>query len=179
MNIVVITSSAHNNGASTYLANQFIKGAQTGKNEIYCYNAADHQNNFVKVNEKNDPIIQHDDIDFLLQKIRVADLVVMATPLYYLGMSSLLKTIVDRFYDYNHELKDNKKTIMLATAEGNDFSSLKAHYQQIINYMRWTDAGTIWDGGALTHPSIDKYGQQAYKLGASFSVNHPNKRKFK
>ena len=170
MKIVVITSSAHVNGALDYLADQFVKGAQTGGHEIYHYDAVDHQNNFVMVDEENAAITQHDDIEQLLQKIAQADLVVMVTPLYYFGMSSMLKTIVDRFYDHNHELKDNKQAMMLATAAGDDFSSLKANYRQIINYMRWQDAGTIWDGGAFTHPAIDQYGRQAYELGKELSA---------
>ena len=170
MKIVVITSRAHVNGALDYLADQFVKGAQTGGHEIYRYDAVDHQNNFVMVDEENAAITQHDDIEQLLQKIAQADLVVMVTPLYYFGMSSMLKTIVDRFYDHNHELKDNKQAMMLATAAGDDFSSLKANYRQIINYMRWQDAGTIWDGGALTHPAIDQYGRQAYELGKELSA---------
>lgn len=169
MKIVVITSSAHVDGASNYLADQFIKGAQTGQHEIYHYNAVDHQNDFVMVDEENAAIAQHDDIEQLLQKIMAADLVVMVTPLYYFGMSSLLKTIVDRFYDHNHELKDHKQAMMIATAAGKDFTSLKMHYRQIIDYMRWTDAGTIWDGGVLTHPAIDEYGRQAYQLGAGLT----------
>lgn len=56
MKIVVITSSAHVNGASTYLADQFIEGATDGYNDIYHYNAVDHQNNFVMVDEDNQAI---------------------------------------------------------------------------------------------------------------------------
>ena len=172
MKIVVITSSAHVNGASTYLAKQFIKGAHNISNEIYQYRAVDHQNDFVMVDEDNRPIRQHDNVDTLLHHVMEADVVVMVTPLYYFGMSSMLKTIVDRFYDYKHELKENKQTVMLATAAGSvatAFDSLKIHYRQIINYLRWTDAGTVWDLGALDHPAIDKYGQQAYQLGQRFS----------
>ena len=58
MKIVVITSSAHVNGASDYLADQFVKGAQTGGHEIYRYDAVDHQNNFVMVDEENAAITQ-------------------------------------------------------------------------------------------------------------------------
>ena len=127
------------------------------------------------VDEDNRSIGQHDDIDHLLGKIKAADLVVMVTPLYYFGMSSLLKTIVDRFYDYNHDLKGNKQAVMIATGAGSvatAFDSLKIHYKQIIDYMRWTDAGTIWDLKALDHPAIDKYGQEAFALGQKFSAEN-------
>ena len=53
MKIVVITSSAHVAGASNYLADQFIAGAQASGHEVYRYNAVDHQNNFVMVDEEN------------------------------------------------------------------------------------------------------------------------------
>ena len=172
MKIVVITGSAHVAGASNYLADQFIAGAQASGHEVYRYNAVDHQNNFVMVDEENAAIVQHDDVEQLLHKVAQADLVAMVTPLYYFGMSSLLKTIVDRFYDHNHELKGNKQAVMIATAAGKDFASLKVHYRQIIDYMRWTDAGTIWDGGALAHPAIDEYGQQAYELGQELSAGN-------
>lgn len=173
MKIVVITSSAHVNGASTYLAGQFMKGAQKAGNDVYHYNAVDHQNNFVMVDEGNQAIHQHDDIAQLLHRVGEADAIVMVTPLYYFGMSSLLKTIVDRFYDYNHELKENKKAVMIATAAGSvdtAFDSLKVHYRQLVDYMRWTDAGAIWDLGALDHPAIDQYGQQAYELGKELNA---------
>ncbi len=175
MKIVVITSSAHVNGASTYLADQFIEGATDGYNDIYHYNAVDHQNNFVMVDEDNQAISQHDDIDHLLDKIKAADLMVMVTPLYYFGMSSLLKTIVDRFYDYNNELRGNKQAVMIATGAGSvntAFDSLKIHYKQIIDYMHWIDAGAIWDLKALAHPAIDRYGQEAFKLGQKFTAGN-------
>ena len=127
------------------------------------------------VDEDNQSIGQHDDIDHLLDKIKAADLVVMVTPLYYFGMSSLLKTIVDRFYDYNHDLKGNKQAVMIATGAGSvntAFDSLKIHYKQIIDYMHWTDAGAIWDLKALDHPAIDKYGQEAFKLGQKFTAGN-------
>lgn len=42
MKIVVITSSAHVAGASNYLADHFIAGAQASGHEVYRYNAVDH-----------------------------------------------------------------------------------------------------------------------------------------
>lgn len=173
MKITVITASAHADGASTYLGEQFMKGARENGADIYHYHVADHQNNFVMVDEDNGPIPQHDDLECLLQQIRQSDLLVMVTPVYYYGMSSLLKTVVDRFFDHNQELKGNKKTVLVATAADTDekvFASLKLHYQQIIKYMDWQDAGMVLDPGRLTQPAIKMDGQRAYELGQKLSA---------
>lgn len=170
MKIIVISGSAHADGASTYLADRFVAGAHVAGQQVDRYNVVDHQTNFVMVAENEDPIPQDDDCAQLLTKVTQADLVVLVTPVYYYAMSSLLKTVVDRFYDINTTLKGmDKQIMMLATAYDPDehvFDSMKINYRQLVNYLGWHDAGTVWDHGALTHPAIDRYGQQAYDLGA-------------
>ncbi len=169
MKVIVISGSAHANGASTYLANQFIAGARAAGHDVERYNVADHQTNFVMVAENGDPVLQDDDAAALLKKIQQADVVALVTPVYYYAMSSLLKAVIDRFYDINEELKrENKRTVMLATAYDTNekvFASMKINYQQLIDYLGWQDVGTVWDNGALTHPQIDTFGRQAYQLG--------------
>lgn len=170
MKIIVISGSAHANGASTYLADRFVAGSTAAGHQVERYNVVDHQTNFVMVAENEDPIPQDDDGAQLLNKVVAADLVVLVTPVYYYAMSSLLKTVIDRFYEVNEELKQADKRIMImATAYDPDehvFDSMKINYRQLVNYLGWHDAGTVWDHGALTHPQIDQYGQQAYDLGA-------------
>lgn len=169
MKIIVISGSAHADGASTYLDDRFIAGAKAAGHQVDRYNVVDHQTNFVMVAENEDPVPQDDDCAQLLTKVTQDDLVVLVTPVYY-AMSSLLKTVVDRFYDINTTLKGmDKQIMMLATAYDPDehvFDSMKINYRQLANYLGWHDAGTVWDHGALTHPAIDQYGQQAYDLGA-------------
>ncbi len=41
---------------------------------------------------------EKDDASFVFRKMREADLIIFATPVYVLGMSSLLKTLFERFY---------------------------------------------------------------------------------
>ena len=170
MKIIVISGSAHANGASTYLADRFIAGATAAGHQVDRYNVVDHQTNFVMVAENEDPIPQDDDGAQLLNKVVAADLVVLVTPVYYYAMSSLLKTVIDRFYEVNAELKQTAKQVMMfATAYDPDkhvFDSMKINYGQLVDYLGWHDAGTIWDHGALAHPQIDQYGQRAYDLGA-------------
>ena len=39
-----------------------------------------------------------DDVTFIFQKMREADLIIFATPVYTFGISSLLKTLIERYY---------------------------------------------------------------------------------
>lgn len=49
-------------------------------------------------------------LDFkeIIPKLLAADVVVLVSSLYYFDINAQLKTVIDRFYDYNHELKDKK-----------------------------------------------------------------------
>ena len=146
MKIIVISGSAHADGASTYLADRFIAGAKAAGHQVDRYNVVDHQTNFVMVAENEDPVPQDDDCAQLLTKVTQADLVVLVTPVYYYAMSSLLKTVVDRFYDINTTLKGmNKQIMMLATAYDPDehvFDSMKINFRHRASRGSWPAAGS-------------------------------------
>ncbi|MGN1383597.1 MAG: flavodoxin family protein, partial [Eubacterium sp.] len=62
-------------------------------------------------------VVNHDDAEKVVQKIRTADVVVFATPIYYYEMSGQMKTLLDRtncLYtaDYNF-----REVYLLTTAE--------------------------------------------------------------
>lgn len=44
----------------------------------------------------------------VIPNLLAADIVVLVSLLYYFDINAQLKTVIDRFYDYNHELKDKK-----------------------------------------------------------------------
>jgi putative NADPH-quinone reductase len=54
--------------------------------------------------------IQYDDMEALIERIRLADTMVLATPVYLDGMTGLAKTFIDRlapFLDPHFEMKEN------------------------------------------------------------------------
>lgn len=79
-------------------------------------------------------------LDFkeFIPKLLAADVVVLVSLLYYFGINAQLKAVIDRFYDYNHELKDKKMIFMMAghgTRE--DMNAVKLHMEKLSSYMRW------------------------------------------
>ena len=107
----------------------------------------------------------------LMPKMLEADMIVLATPLYYFGMSAQIKTVIDRFYSRTGNLL-NKKSILMATAwDSKDWTmaALVHHYETLVKYMQWNDCGKILAVGCGTRSMIEhsEFPEKAFKLGAS------------
>ena len=175
MKIVVIAGSPHKAGTSALLADKFIAGAQSKGHECFMFNAAfedthpclgcDHCG-------MNGPCVYNDAISTkLMPKMLEADMVVLATPLYYFGMSAQIKTVIDRFYSRTGSLH-NKKSILMATAWDSKnwtMAALVQHYETLAKYMQWKDCGKILAVGCGTRSIIEhsEFPEIAYKIGAS------------
>lgn len=175
MKILVLTGSPRKNGNSATLADHFIKGAKEAGHEVVRFDAA-----FKKVHPciacnscgMNGPCVFKDDFEFVRKHIVEADCVVFATPMYYFGISAQLKAVIDRFYAINGSIHVPKKAVLLMTYANTAASEavpIKSHYDVLLKYLGWTDAGQIvapgvWPAGAIRHTPFP---EQAYRLGKS------------
>ena len=177
MKIVVITSSPHpkNESTSIYLADRFTEGANSAGHEVFTFDAANEETHPCRGCDKcgmDGPCIFKDAIEEkLMPKMLDADLIVLTTPLYYFGMSAQLKTIVDRFYSRTGKLH-GKKSIIMATAYNSadwTMEALKNHYETLVRYMEWQDAGQVWATGCGARSLVEKseFSDMAYKIGAN------------
>lgn len=174
MRIVVITGSPHRNGTTAALAEAFIEGAKEAKHDIFRFDAA---------KEKVSPCLAcdhcrtkgrciHDDgMRELLPALERAELVVFVTPLYYFGMSAQLKSVIDRFYARNTALLGRGKQayLLAASYDDNDWTmnDLVGHYQTILRYMNWHDAGMLLATGCGCREDVEKtdFLDRARKMG--------------
>ena len=175
MKILVITGSPRKNGNSATLADHFIKGAEEAGHEVVRFDAA-----FRKVHPciacnscgMNGPCVFKDDFEFVREHIVEADCVVFATPMYYFGISAQLKAVIDRFYAINGSIHVPKKAVLLMTYANTAASEavpIRSHYEVLLKYLGWTDAGQIiapgvWPVGAIRNT---RFPEQAYRLGKS------------
>ncbi|WP_418216656.1 flavodoxin family protein [Bilophila wadsworthia] len=173
MNILVLTGSPRKNGNSNTLADHFIKGAEEAGHAVNRFDAA--QKNVhacIACNScgMNGPCVFKDDFETVRELIIPADLVAFATPMYYFGISTQLKAVIDRFYAINGDIHVSKKAVLLMTyANGSprEASPILAHYEVLLEYLGWQDAGRIvapgvWPVGAINGTPFPK---QAYELG--------------
>ena len=177
MKILVLTGSPRKNGNSNTLADYFIKGAQEAGHEIVRFDAAfKNVHPCIACNRcgMDGPCVFKDDFEFVRTHIVDADMVVFATPMYYFGVSAQLKAVIDRFYAINGKIHRPKKAALLMTYANSAASQaqpIKSHYEVLLDYLGWQDAGQIIASGVWTAGAIEStsYPEQAYKLGKSLT----------
>jgi multimeric flavodoxin WrbA len=117
--VVVISGSPRQGGNSDSLCDQFVLGAQ----------AAGHHAEKICLREKQigyclacdacksggGNCVQRDDMEAILAKLIAADVIVLATPVYFYTMNGQLKTLIDRTYARSTEITD-KELYFIATA---------------------------------------------------------------
>lgn len=171
--IVILTGSPHNPGTSKQLADAFEKGAKVAGNDIYRFDAGLQGNgepHFLQL--KKEPgmevgITDHDLVEEeVIPHLIKADVVVLVSSLYYFGINAQLKTVIDRFYNYNHELKD-KHSVVLVSGYGtqDDLGAIKLHMQKLQKYMRWPSLGDVYADDSWNQSKLSRFAQQAYEIG--------------
>ncbi|WP_242363857.1 flavodoxin family protein [Limosilactobacillus antri] len=172
--IVVLTGSPHHPGTSEQLADAFVKGAIEAGNEVYRFDAGRRIDEFSLIQlEDNHPgqeiEVEPDDIikREVMPKLLEADLVVLVSSLYYYGINSALKAVIDRFYSYNHELHGGKQAVTLVSGYGQEdaFASLNLYLKQLLDYMRWQPVGSVLAADSWNEQKLAQHVQEAYTLG--------------
>ncbi len=136
------------------------------------------------------PCVQKDSFNEIVSKIKSADLLVFASPLYFWTISSRIKAFIERFYCIAEEDNDpplgryekypEKDCALLMTAADDFFWTFEqavSYYKfTLINYIGFHDRGMLLAGGCGDtngKPQIDKteHLSAAYKFGKEIYGN--------
>lgn len=174
--VVVITGSARRRGTSALLAERFIEGAEDADHETVRFDAAVEQVGGCRgcnhCGMGSRPCVQSDSMLKLGPHLLEADVIAFVTPLYFFGMSAQLKATIDRLYAFMSLIRGRRRTVLLATAWDSSISKmgdLVSHYETIVDYCGWEDAGQVLAVGCGERSMIEcsAFPDQAYALGAS------------
>ena len=119
------------------------------------------------------PCVQKDDFNGLVPKIKDADCIVFASPLYFWTVSARIKAFIERFYSIAQEDENPplgryekypvKDCALLMTSADNFFWTFEqavSYYQfAVVNYIGFNDKGMLLAGGCGStngKPQIDK-----------------------
>ena len=99
--LLVISSSFREGSNSELLAREFMRGAIAAGNEAKIVTLKGKKLGFCLgclacQSTKDGHCVQRDDADLIAQKMKSADVLCFATPIYYYGASGQLKTMLDR-----------------------------------------------------------------------------------
>lgn len=121
--VLILSSSPRRGGNSDTLCDEFMRGAIESGNEVekvflrdktihYCTGCST-----CSLHRK--PCPQKDDAAEIIEKMVAADVIVMATPVYFYTMSAQMKTLIDRCCGLYTEMK-NKEFYFIVTAAEDD-----------------------------------------------------------
>lgn len=176
--IVILNGSPRANGNTVSLVRSFTKGAEEAGHEVTCFDLQ-------KMNihpclgccgggkNPDSPCVQKDDMSEIYPVYKEADLVCLATPLYYWTISGQLKCAFDRLFAVA-ECNDNyanpvKECTLLMAAEGHGFDETVYWYDNLMKHLGWTDKGKVLCGGVFDIGDIkdNEKLREAYELGKS------------
>lgn len=177
MKILVLCGSPHKNGTTNVLAEAFLDGIDTEKHSVEKIWLQGKKTSpclgcmYCKSHEGNCAV--KDDTAEILRAVIEAELIVFVSPLYYFGMTSQLKMVIDRFFAVNDVLRQKEKKAILLTAgsdtDGWAMDGIRTHYEVMLKYLHWTSVGEICAYGCTTKEMLKAtdYPAAAEKLGRS------------
>lgn len=184
---ILIISSGRPHGNTAQLADSFAKGAREAKHQVEIVSLLQ-----TKVEpclgcnacKRGKPCVQQDDFADIVPKIDNADLLVLASPLYYWTISARTKAFIERLYSISvpdpapplgrYEKYPDKDCALLMTAADNlfwTFNQATSYYQfAIVNYLGFRNKGMLLAGGcggSSGEPAIKKtdWLEKAYAFG--------------
>lgn len=174
--IVVLVGSMRKGGNTDLLAQAFTEGASK-YNDVEIVSVANYKvNPCIGCNScftrKENKCFQNDDMSAIYEKLRTADIVVIASPVYFYGISAELKAIIDRLHTpMRNEFQIKKLALLLVGAASlpNLFDAIKLQYQLVLEFFHLVDAGMILVRGVKDKGDIkgNEALREAYKLGLS------------
>lgn len=172
--ILIISASPRKNGNSDILCDRFAQGAgESGHKTEKVFLAAKQIGYCRGCGVCNDTArcVQRDDMEEILDKMVKADVIVLATPVYFYTMDGQMKTFIDRTVPRYTEIK-NKDFYFIMTAADTEKGSLTRTMEAFRGFTEdclegAREAGIIcgtgaWQAGEIR--STDAY-NEAYEMG--------------
>ena len=148
MNILVVTGSPRKNGNTEIMAEEFAR----------CATEAGHQVTVRKLSkEKVNPCIacqycfthdgicvQNDDMNDILKDLNQADMLVIASPIYWFDVSAQTKCFIDRMYALGKKGFHIQSIAMLLNSGADGvYAAAETQMRYIASYLKWELKGII------------------------------------
>lgn len=174
--VLILSGSPRKGGNSDMLCNEFMRGARENGNDVEKIFLRDKKIGYCTAcyycKESGGECAIKDDMSEILDKMLTADVIVMASPVYFYSIDAQLKTVIDRTVARWTQIK-NKEFYYIATAAENS----KAAAECTIECMRGfasclegsKEKGVIYGTGVYEPGVIEATPivKEAYNMGKS------------
>lgn len=171
--VLILSGSPRKNGNSDLLCNEFMKGALESGNQVEKIRIAEKKIGYCLgcyACKDTGVCAIKDDMADLLQKIIDADVIVLASPVYFYSIDAQLKAVIDRTVARWLEVKD-KEFYYIVTAADEELASAKTSIACFRGYADCVEGavekGIIYGMGAYEKGEIKDMPAmaQAYEMG--------------
>ena len=177
--IIILNGSPRKAGNTSALTSEFTKGASEAGNTVTEFflddmNIHGCKGCFGGGKNPESPCVQKDDMDKIYPVYKEADIVVLATPLYYWTISGQLKTAFDRLFavaecDPNYR-NPKKESVLIMAAEGHGFEESEYWYDRLKKHLGWDSLGKILCGGVMGVRDINNTNEGKEKLNDAYNL---------
>ncbi len=171
--VLILSSSPRKRGNSNALCDQFMKGAVEASHHVEKVLLAEKTINYCKgcyACMRTGKCAQKDDMSQVLDDMIAADVIVLATPVYFYTMCAQLKTVIDRTVARYTEITNKDFYFILTAADGS-----KAALERTVEGLRGftsclrgaKEKGIVYGTGAWKMGDIlaSRAMKQAYEMG--------------
>lgn len=173
MKILAVSASPRKEGNSDVLCDWFLKGASESGHETQKIRLAEKNISPCSACygcRENHLCVKKDDMEEIQQQLIAADVIVLATPVYFYCMDAQMKIMIDRCLPHYREMTQ-KKLYFIVTAADPGHSASDETLSGLRGFLKCLpgaqECGVIygtgaWDKGDIyRHPALDK----AYQAG--------------
>lgn len=175
MNIVILTGSVRRGGNTDQLVGAFVEGLD-GRHNVEIISVADYKvrsccgcNQCFETDGHR--CVQDDDMQRIYPKLAEADVLVIASPVYFYGISAQLKAVIDRLHtpvrDGFH-IRQSALLLVGGSSRPEVFEAIVHQYRLCIKHFDITDRGVVLAGGCRQFGDVAQTAamDQARQLGA-------------
>lgn len=175
-NVLIISASPRRHGNSDLLCDRFLTGARDAGHDVEKIFLRDLKINYCLACDgckgNGGSCVQNDDMAEILDRIIAADVLVMATPVYFYTMNAQMKALIDRTYARFPDIR-NKDVYIILTAADPEKNSMERTIEGFRGftscYSGLEEKGIIYGTGVMHAGEIRGNGamDKAYSMGKS------------
>lgn len=174
--ILILSGSPRKGGNSDILCDEFMRGAIEGGNTVEKVRVAEKNIGYCRAcyycKNSGGKCVIRDDMAELLQKMIDADVIVLASPVYFYSIDAQLKAVIDRTVARWLEVKD-KEFYYIVTCADTEKQSCERTIECFRGYADCVEGaremGVVYGTGAYEKGEISETPamEQAYRMGLS------------
>lgn len=148
MNILILQGSPRAMGNTAWMAEEYKNAAEAAGHKVTLVNVAKKKIAGCLACEYchtkgNGECIQKDDMQELYPLLAEAEVLVLASPIYYFTLSAQIQAPIQRFYSMMKPANVKKTALLLSSHSPEVYDSAIAEYKLIIGFCNYEDTGFV------------------------------------